>query len=102
WNFMLLQNNTVGPYLNSIIVTLSSTVLAIIVGALAAYALVRIRFEVKLAAIVTFLLLLIAVIVGVVALHVPWQIAGVVAIALFLLALGTFVRRFKAAVGNTD
>ena len=29
---MLLQNNTLGPYLNSIVVTLSSTVLALIIG----------------------------------------------------------------------
>ncbi len=71
WNFMLLQNNTLGPYLNSIVVTLSSTVLALLIGALAAYALVRIRFEVKLAAIVTFLALLIAVIVAVAALQRP-------------------------------
>jgi multiple sugar transport system permease protein len=102
WNFMLLQNNTLGPYLNSIVVTLASTVLALLIGALAAYALVRIRFEVKLAAILTFLALLIAVIVAIAALHAPWQIAIAIAIALFLLALGTFVRRFKAAVGNND
>ena len=30
------------------------------------------------------------------------KLAGAIAIALFLLALGTFVRRFKAAVGNND
>jgi multiple sugar transport system permease protein len=102
WNFMLLRNNTLGPYLNSIIVTLSSTVLALVVGALAAYALVRIRFEVKLAAIATFLVLLIAVIVAVAALQIPWQAALAIAVALFLLALGTFVRRFKAAVSNND
>jgi multiple sugar transport system permease protein len=102
WNFMLLRNNTFGPYLNSIIVTLSSTVLALVVGALGAYALVRIRFEVKLAAIATFLLLLVAVIVAVAALQIPWQVALAIAVALFLLALGTFVRRFKAAVSNND
>jgi multiple sugar transport system permease protein len=102
WNFMLLRNNTLGPYLNSIIVTLSSTVLALVVGALGAYALVRIRFEVKLAAIATFLLLLVAVIVAVAALQIPWQAAFAIAVALFLLALGTFVRRFKAAVSNND
>ena len=102
WNFMLLQNNTLGPYLNSVIVTLSSTVLALVIGALAAYALVRIRFQVKLAAILTFLVLLVAVIVAVAALHVPWQAAGAVAIALFLIALGAFVRHFKAAVSNND
>ena len=66
---MLLQNNTLGPYLNSIVVALSSTVLALLIGTLAAYALVRIRFEVKLAAILTFIVLLIAVIVAVAALR---------------------------------
>lgn len=102
WNFMLLQNNTIGPYLNSIVVALSSTVLALLIGSLAAYALVRIRFQVKLAAVLTFIVLLVALIVAVAALGVPWQAATTVAIALFLLALGTFVRRFKAAVGNND
>ena len=75
WDFMLLQNNTLGPYLNSIVVALSSTVLAILIGTLAAYALVRIRFQVKLAAILTFLVLLIAVIVAVATSAVPWQAA---------------------------
>ncbi len=102
WNFMLLQNNTLGPYLNSVVVALSSTLLALLIGALAAYALVRIRFQVKLAAVLTFLVLLVAVVIAVAALGVPWPAAIAVAIALFLLALGTFVRRFKAAVGNSD
>ena len=95
WNFMLLQNNTIGPYVNSIIVALFSTLLALLIGSLAAYALVRIRFQVKLAAVLTFIVLLVAVIIAVAALAVPWPAAVAVAIALFLLALGTFVRRFK-------
>lgn len=102
WNFMLLQNNTLGPYLNSVVVALASTCLALLIGSLAAYALVRIRFQVKLAAVLTFIVLVAAIIVAVVALEVPWIVAVVVAVALFLLALGTFVRRFKAAVGNND
>jgi len=102
WNFMLLKNNTLGAYLNSIIVALSSTLLALLIGSLAAYALVRIRFQVKLAAVLTFVVLVIAVIVAVAALGVPWAVAMAAAITLFLLALGTFVRRFKAAVGNND
>lgn len=101
WNFMLLENNTLGPYLNSVVVALSSTLLALLFGSLAAYALVRIRFQVKLAAVLTFIVLLIAVIVAV-ALGAPWQAATAIAVALFLLALGTFVRRFEAAVGNND
>ena len=42
------------------VVALGSTVLAVLIGSLAAYALVRIRFQVKLAAVATFLLLLVA------------------------------------------
>ena len=102
WDFMLLKNNTIGPYLNSIVVALSSTLLALLIGSLAAYALVRIRFQVKLAAVLTFIVLLVAVIIAVAALGVPWPAAVAVAIALFLLALGTFVRQFNAAVGNND
>ncbi len=102
WTFMLLRNNTLGPYVNSIVVALTSTILAVLIGSLAAYALVRIRFKVKLAAIVTFILLTFAVIGAVVHFAVPWPVAVAVAIALFLLALATFVRSFKAAVGNTD
>lgn len=102
WNFMLLQNDTLGPYLNSVVVSLASTVLALLIGSLAAYALVRIRFQVKLAAVLTFLLLLAGVIVAVAAVGVPWQIALIVATALFLLSLATFVRRFRAAIGNQD
>ena len=62
---MLLENNTLGPYLNSVVVALGSTFLAVLIGSLAAYALVRIRFQVKLAAVAIFLLLLVAVIVAV-------------------------------------
>jgi multiple sugar transport system permease protein len=102
WNFMLLQNNTLGPYVNSIVVALASTLLALLIGSLAAYALVRVRFQVKLAAVLTFVVLVAGVVVAVVALDVPWPAAVVAAIVVFLLALNTFVRRFNAAVGNND
>jgi multiple sugar transport system permease protein len=102
WNFMLLKNNTLGPYLNSIVVALSSTLLALLIGSMAAYALVRIRFRVKLAAILTFIILVAAVIIAVGTLEVPWLVATAIAVVLFLLALNTFVRRFNATVGNND
>ncbi len=102
WSFMLLQNNTLGPYLNSIVVALASTVLSVLIGSLAAYALVRIRFQAKLAAVACFLLLLVGVVVAVAALRIPWQIATGVAIVLFILFLGTIGRRFRAALSNND
>jgi multiple sugar transport system permease protein len=102
WDFMLLQNYTLGPYLNSVVVALVSTMLAVLIGSLAAYALVRIRFRVKLAGVAVFLILLVAVIVAVATFGVPWEIAVAVAAALFLTALFTFVARTRLALGNND
>lgn len=102
WDFMLLRNNTLGPYLNSVVVALASTVLAVAIGALAAYALVRIRFQVKLAAIAIFILLLTALIVAVTSFGVGWLVATSVAVALFVIALFTLRGRAPAAVGNSD
>ena len=102
WNFMLFQNNTLWPYVNSIIVALVSTILALIIGSLAAYALVRIRFQVKLAAILAFMVLAAGVVVAVTLFAVPWPAAVVAALVLFFMILGTIGRRFKAALGNND
>jgi multiple sugar transport system permease protein len=102
WDFMLLQNNAVRPYLNSVVVALASTMLAVLIGSLAAYALVRIRFQVKLAGVALFLILLIAVIVAVTTFGVPWELALTVAGALFLIGLFTLVGRTRLAVGNND
>src|SRR6185437_13662046 len=101
WRFMLIDNNTLGPYLNSVVVAVASTLFAVLIGALAAYALVRIRFKVTLASIGCFLALL-AVVVVAVALGTPWPVAAAVAVVLFILFLATLGRRFKLAIGNND
>lgn len=102
WNFMLLENNTLGPYLNSVIVAVVSTFLAVLLGSLAGYALVRIRFRVKLTAVALFLLLLVATVVAVAAFGVMWQLALAVALALFLVSVGAIGRRTRLAAGNND
>jgi multiple sugar transport system permease protein len=100
--FVDLGRDTLRPYMNSVVVALASTVLAVLFGSLAAYALVRLRFQVKIAAIATFILLLAATIAAVILFSVPWQVALGAAFALFLIFLGTIGRRFKRALGNTD
>jgi multiple sugar transport system permease protein len=102
WDFMLVQNHMLRPYWNSVVVAVVSTVLAVMIGSLAAYALVRIRFQVKLVAVALFLILLIAVIAAVATFGVKWQVAVSIAVALFVIALFTLVARTKAAVGNND
>jgi multiple sugar transport system permease protein len=91
-----------GPYLNSIVVALASTVIAVTVGALAAYALVRSRVSVKVLTVAIFLILLIALIAATAIFGVRWEIALSVAAALFLLALFTLARRTSLALGNND
>ena len=104
WHYIFvdLGNDTLRPYANSVVVALASTTLAVLIGSLAAYALVRIRFKVKFASVVAFIALVIGVILAVVELQVPWQLAVVIAIALFILFLGTIARRFRAGLGNND
>ncbi|UVC18104.1 carbohydrate ABC transporter permease [Mesorhizobium onobrychidis] len=102
WDFMLVQNYTLRPYMNSVVVAVASTLLAVLIGSLAAYALVRIRFQVKLAAVAIFLILLTAIIVAVATFGVRWEIAIAMAAALFIIALFTLVGRTKLAVGNND
>jgi multiple sugar transport system permease protein len=102
WHFMLFENNTLWPYFNSLIVASVSTGLAVLIGSLAAYALVRIRFQVKLVAIACFILLLAGIVVAVAAFGANWILATAVAIALFILFLGTIGRRTRMALGNND
>ncbi|RUU28589.1 MULTISPECIES: carbohydrate ABC transporter permease [unclassified Mesorhizobium] len=102
WDFMLVQNYTLRPYMNSVVVAVASTLLAVLIGSLAAYALVRIRFQVKLVAVALFLILLTAIIVAVATFGVQWEIAVAVAAALFIIALFTLVGRTRLAVGNND
>jgi multiple sugar transport system permease protein len=100
--FVELGNDTLRPYLNSVIIALGSTALAVLFGSLAAYALVRIQYRVTLGAILAFLLILAGVIAASWRYGLPWPVAGAIGIALFLLFLGSLGRRFKRALGNND
>jgi multiple sugar transport system permease protein len=104
WRYILfdLGNDTLRPYVNSLIIASVSTAIAVLFGAMAAYALVRVRFEIKLASIGAFVGLLALTVLAVAAGGVPWQIAVTVAIALFLIFVTSFNQRFKRSVGNND
>ena len=104
WRYLFIEvgRDTVRPYINSVIVALAATVAAVLIGSFAAYALVRIRFQVKIAVVVAFLALLILTIVAVAAFGVPWTIAAAVAVALFAIFLATIAARFRRALGNSD
>jgi len=100
--FVDIARDTFRPYFNSVVVAIGATLLAVVIGALAAYALVRITFRVKIAAVATFLLLLVGLVVTVGYFKVYWPIAAASAFAIFVIFLLTLARRFHRAVGNSD
>ncbi len=104
WRYIFfdLGNDTLRPYFNSLIIASGSTVIAVLFGAMAAYALVRMRFEVKLATVAAFIFTLLLIVVAVNFGGVPWPIAAASGLALFLLFVTGFNRRFKRSVGNND
>jgi len=103
WHYIFydLRNDTFRPYWNTVVVSLTSTALALSLGSAAAYALTRFTYRPRLGAILTFMGCAILAIIAV-NLRVPWQIAVVAAIALFIILLTTIGRRFKRALGNND
>jgi len=103
WHYIFydLRNDTLRPFINTVIVGLLSSSLALMMGAAASYALVRFEYRPRVGAILTFIgcvfLAIIAIYLGT-----PWQIAIVAAIAIFFLLLQVIGRRFQRALGNND
>ena len=104
WQYILvgdLSNDTLRNYANTVIVALTSAALSLLLGTAAAYGLTRFTYRPRLGAILTFIGCVALAIVAV-TLGVPWQIAIVVGLALFVLLLRTVGRRFGRAMGNND
>src|SRR6266404_9353875 len=99
--FVDLGPDTFRPYTNTVVVGLTSTTITLILGSMAAYGLVRMRYQVSFGAIASFVVGLAAG-VAVFAAGGPWQLGAVGGFALFLLLLQTVGRRFKKSLGNDD
>jgi multiple sugar transport system permease protein len=99
--FVDLRNDTLRPFVNTIVVALVSTVFALLLGTAASYALVRFVYRPRLGVIFLFIggVALIAVAVSS---DIPWQMAVLVGSALFILLFQTIGRRFKRSLGNED
>jgi len=104
WKYVLfgdLQNDTIRPYINTVIVALTSASLALVLGASAAYALTRFHYNPKLGTILLFLgALLLDVALTMVGVN--WAIALAVSIAVFLILMQTLAKRFRRSLGNND
>ncbi len=103
WHYIFvdLGEDTFRPYLNTVVVGLTSTAITVILGSMAAYGLVRMRYRVTLGAIASFA---VGLAVMVVLLIQRWALplAALAGLALFVLLLQTVARRLKRAVGNDD
>jgi multiple sugar transport system permease protein len=99
--FVDLRNDTLRPYINTVVVGLSSALLALALGSTAAYALVRFQYRPKLGVIGLFIgsvaLAVVAMVLGV-----PWQLAVASATAVFVILAQTIGRRFRRSLGNND
>lgn len=104
WRYVFVDigGDTFRPYINSLIIASVSSVLAMLVGSMAAYALVRIEYRPSVGSVLMFLLCLVGAIVSVVAAEVPWWIAGAGLVAVFLLMLRALGRHFHRRLGNAD
>jgi multiple sugar transport system permease protein len=103
WRYILvdLGQDTFRPYLNTVVVGLTSTAITLLLGSMAAYGLVRMHYRVRLGAVASFVAALALAVVAVV-LGAPLALAGIGGFAFFLLLLQTVARRSKRALGNDN
>jgi multiple sugar transport system permease protein len=103
WKYILfdLGNDTIRPYVNTVIVGLSSSVLALFFGSLAAYALVRFTYRPRVG-IVGLFIASFALVTVVTVLGAPPAVAIVSGVVIFVILAQTIGRRFVRAFGNSD
>jgi len=103
WKYILfdLGNDTLRPYVNTVIVGLSSSVIALIVGSLAAYALVRFTYRPRVGIVGLFIGSIAFAFVAT-AIGAPPLIAFASGIAIFAILTQTIGRRFVRSLGNSD
>jgi len=99
--FVDLRNDTLRPYVNTVVVGLTSSILALALGSSAAYALVRFHYRPRVGVIGLFVGSIVLVIV-VTALGAPLPLAIASAAAVFVILYQTIARRFRRSLGNAD
>jgi len=103
WHYILVElgNDTLRPYVNTVVVGLTSAVIALSMGAAAAYALVRFTYRPRIG-----LIALGAVCVGgaygAILGGVPWQLAVVSGVAVFAVLAQGIARRVRRTFANDD
>jgi multiple sugar transport system permease protein len=89
-------------FTNSIVISVFSTGLCVLVGAMAAYALARIQYAPRFGNILIFVLLLVGVIVATTYAGAPWWASASVALAFFFFLVRALKGYFKLSLKNGD
>jgi multiple sugar transport system permease protein len=100
--FVIDYEDTLKAYFNSIIIALASTLLCVLIGSMAAYALARIEYRPKLGTIAIFVVAMIIASVAVGKYGVDWRISVGVALCIFVFLAKAISHRFTRSVGNGD
>ncbi|MFV2065227.1 MAG: carbohydrate ABC transporter permease, partial [Chloroflexota bacterium] len=103
WKFLLIDigSDTLRPFMNTVTIGLTSTIIAVAIGSSAAYALVRFRYRPTLGMIALFIGVIAYVFIAI-ALGVIWPIAISSGVAIFLILAAAVSSRFKRSLGNAD
>jgi multiple sugar transport system permease protein len=103
WRYILVElgNDTLRPYSNTVIVGLTSSVIALILGASAAYALVRFTYRPRIGIIGLFVGCVAFAFVAA-AIGAPLPLAAAAAAGAFVILAQTIGRRSSRALGNSD
>lgn len=104
WKYMLVEtgSDTWRPFLNSLIVAGAATVITTAIGAMAAYALVRVRYRFRLATVLSVVFALAALLVARFVADLSWIVATACGFAVLVLCLNTLWRGLKGMLGNDD
>ncbi len=104
WRYIFVDVfvDTARPYLNTVVVGLASSVIALGIGSMAAYGLARLSYRPRLGTIFMFILGVGAAIVAIVILGVPWEIGAAAGGALFILLALSLRRFFTRTLKNED
>jgi multiple sugar transport system permease protein len=104
WRYIFVDvwNDTYRPYINTVIISLFSSVIALLVGGSAAYGLTRFEYRPRVAGVWLFIILLVLSVLGVVMLRIPWLLVLAIAAALFFILLQPIIKRTNRSLGNND
>ena len=100
--FVTDYEDTLRAYFNSIVISVSATILSVLIGSMAAYALSRIAYAPNLITILFFVFLLAMTGVAIGAFGIDWRLAAADAVALFFFIARAVGNLYQVRLHNGD